>query len=79
MEYWNFFASYKHPQKKITNLEQKGSLISLKGVYMLFPKVSEQLLSVELTTPYGTPCLDAIRTRYYGLIPESPYDNFINI
>jgi len=30
------FDSYKHPQKKITSLEQKGSLIRLKrGLYVV--------------------------------------------
>ena len=43
------FTPYKHPQKKITKLEQKGSLIRLKkGLYVVSPTVSERLLSVEL-------------------------------
>ncbi len=69
------FTSYKYPQKKITKLEQKGSLIRLrKGLYVVSPTVSERLLSVELIANhlYG-PSYVSMQTalRHYGLIPES--------
>ena len=68
------FDSYKHPQKKITSLEQKGSLIRLKrGLYVVSPTVSEQLLSVELIANhlYGPSYVSMqYALRYYGLIPE---------
>ena len=68
------FGSYKYPQKKIANLEQKGSLIRLKrGLYVVSPTVSEQLLSVELIANhlYGPSYVSMqYALRYYGLIPE---------
>ena len=71
------FTSYKHPQKKITNLEQKGSLIRLKkGLYAVSPMISARLLSAELIANhlYG-PSYVSMQTalRHYGLIPESVY------
>lgn len=69
------FTSYKHPQKKITNLEQNGALIRLKrGLYVISQKVSGQLLSVELIANhlYGPSYVSMqAALRYYGLIPES--------
>lgn len=69
------FTSYKYPQKKIANLEQKGSLIRLKkGLYVVSPMVSNQLLSVELIANhlYGPSYVSMqAALRYYGLIPES--------
>ena len=69
------FTSYKHPQKKITNLEQNGALIRLKrGVYVVSPSVSARLLSVELIANhlYGPSYVSMqAALRYYGLIPES--------
>lgn len=69
------FTSYKHPQKKITNLEQKGSLIRLKrGLYVVSPTVSARLLSVELIANHlSGPSYVSMQAalRHYGLIPES--------
>jgi len=69
------FTSYKHPQKKITNLEQKGSLIRLKrGLYVVSPTVSARLLSVELIANHlSGPSYVSMQAalRHYRLIPES--------
>ena len=43
------FAAYKFPKNKIASFEKEGKLIRLKkGMYVVSPDVSGELLSVEL-------------------------------
>jgi predicted transcriptional regulator of viral defense system len=62
---------------KIANLEQTGKIIRLKrGMYVVSPKVTRQLLSVELIANhiYGPSYVSMESAlRYYGLIPEQVY------
>lgn len=68
------FATYKFPKNKIASLENKGKLIRLKkGMYVVSPDVSRELLSVELIANhlYGPSYVSMESAlRYYGLIPE---------
>lgn len=69
------FQEYKSVNNKISLLEKDGTLIRLKkGVYVTSPKVSGQLLSLELIANhiYGPSYVSMESAlRYYGLIPES--------
>jgi predicted transcriptional regulator of viral defense system len=45
----SLFSDYCSPRNKIANLEQAGKIIRLKrGMYVVSPKISKQVLSVEL-------------------------------
>lgn len=73
----SLFPDYLSPRNKIANLEQAGKIIRLKrGMYVVSPKVSKQLLSIELIANhmYG-PSYVSVESalRYYGLIPEQVY------
>jgi predicted transcriptional regulator of viral defense system len=73
----SLFSDYRSPRNKIANLEQSGKIIRLKrGIYVVSPKVSKQLLSVELVANhiYGPSYVSMESAlRYYGLIPEQVY------
>jgi predicted transcriptional regulator of viral defense system len=73
----SLFSDYNFPQNKIANLEREGKIIRLKrGVYVVSPTVSKQLLSVELIANhlYGPSYVSMESAlRYYGLIPEQVY------
>ncbi len=73
----SLFSDYRSPRNKIANLEQAGKIIRLKrGMYVVSPKVSKQLLSVELVANhiYGPSYVSMESAlRYYGLIPEQVY------
>ena len=71
------FSEYKFPKNKITSLENEGKLIRLKkGMYVVSPNVSGELLSVELIANhlYGPSYVSMESAlRYYGLIPEKVF------
>jgi predicted transcriptional regulator of viral defense system len=71
----SLFCGYKSPRNKIANLEIEGKLIRLKrGLYVVSPEESGQLLSTELIANhiYGPSYISMESAlRYYGLIPES--------
>ncbi|MDH8701700.1 putative transcriptional regulator of viral defense system [Dysgonomonadaceae bacterium PH5-43] len=74
----SLYSNYRFPQNKIANLEQEGKIIRLKrGLYVVSPDVSKQLLSVELISNhiYG-PSYVSMESAlsYYGLIPEQVYN-----
>ena len=73
----SLFFYYRSPRNKIANLEQTGKIIRLKrGMYVVSPKVTRQLLSVELIANhiYGPSYVSMESAlRYYGLIPEQVY------
>ncbi|GAB6118888.1 type IV toxin-antitoxin system AbiEi family antitoxin domain-containing protein [Dysgonomonas termitidis] len=73
----SLFSDYRSPRNKIANLEQAEKIIRLKrGVYVVSPKVSKQLLSVELVANhiYGPSYVSMESAlHYYGLIPEQVY------
>lgn len=73
----SLFFDYRSPRNKIANLEQTGKIIRLKrGMYVVSPKVTRQLLSVELIANhiYGPSYVSMESAlRYYGLIPEQVY------
>ena len=73
----SLFADYHSPRNKIANIEQAGKIIRLKrGMYVVSPEVSKQLLSVELIANhiYGPSYVSMESAlRYYGLIPEQVY------
>lgn len=73
----SLFSDYRSPRNKIANLEQAGKIIRLKrGMYVVSPRVSRQLLSVELVANhiYGPSYVSMESAlRYYGLIPEQVY------
>ncbi len=68
------FSDYKVPRNKVFRLEEEGKLIRLKkGMYVVSPDVSGQLLSVELIANhlYGPSYVSMESAlRHYGLIPE---------
>ena len=70
----SLFSKYKFPKNKISSLEKEGKLIRLKkGMYVVSPNVSGELLSVELIANhlYGPSYISMESAlRYYGLIPE---------
>lgn len=71
------FSDYKVPRNKIFRLEEEGKLIRLKkGMYVVSPDVSGELLSVELIANhlYGPSYVSMESAlRHYGLIPEQVY------
>lgn len=71
------FSDYKSVHNKISELEKSGTLIRLKkGMYVVSPKESGKLVSVELIANhlYGPSYVSKESAlRYYGLIPESVY------
>lgn len=73
----SLFFDYRSPRNKIANLEQAGKIIRLKrGMYVVSPELSKQLLSVELIANhiYGPSYVSMESAlRYYGLIPEQVY------
>ncbi|NCC99533.1 MAG: hypothetical protein EOL95_07525 [Bacteroidia bacterium] len=73
----SLFPGYKSVHNKISELEKSGKLIRLKkGMYVVSPNVSGQLLSEELIANhlYGPSYVSMeFALRYYGLIPESVY------
>jgi len=73
----SFFSSYSFPNDKILLLEDQKKLIRLKkGLYIVAPDVSGELISVELIANhlYGPSYVSMESAlRYYGLIPEKVY------
>lgn len=73
----SLFTSYNFPNDKILSLEGQKKLIRLKkGIYVVSPEVSGELLSVELIANhlYGPSYVSMESAlRYYGLIPEKVY------
>lgn len=73
----SLFPDYKSVNNKICELEKRGKIIRLKrGLYVVSPKVTGKLLSVELIANhlYGPSYVTMESAlRYYGLIPESVY------
>lgn len=73
----SLFSSYNYPNDKIQALEDEGKLIRLKkGMYVVSPDVSGELLSVELIANhlYGPSYVSMESAlRYYGLIPEKVF------
>ena len=73
----SLFSSYNFPNDKIQALENEGKLIRLKkGIYVVSPDVSGELLSVELIANhlYGPSYVSMESAlRYYGLIPEKVF------
>lgn len=73
----SIFPDHKSVHNKISELEKSGTLIRLKkGMYVVSPKESGKLLSVELIANhlYGPSYVSMESAlRYYGLIPESVY------
>lgn len=71
------YAQYRFPGNKIAALEKEGRIIRLKrGVYVVSPDISKQLLSVELLANhlYGPSYVSMESAlRYYGFIPEQVY------
>ncbi|MDP3436728.1 MAG: hypothetical protein Q8S04_05755, partial [Bacteroidales bacterium] len=68
------FSEYKFPKNKIASLQSENMLIRLKkGMYVVSPGVSGELLSVELIANhlYGPSYVSMESAlRYYSLIPE---------
>ncbi len=73
----SLFSSYNFPNDKIQALENEGKLIRLKkGMYVVSPDVSGELLSEELIANhlYGPSYVSMESAlRYYGLIPEKVF------
>jgi hypothetical protein len=73
----SLFPSYRFSSDKILALEDAGKLIRLKkGMYVVSPDVSGELLSVELIANhlYGPSYVSMESAlRYYGLIPEKVF------
>ena len=73
----SMYSDYSSPHNKIANLEHDGKVIRLKrGLYIVSPTVSKQLLSNELIANhlYGPSYVSRESAlRYYGLIPEQVY------
>lgn len=73
----SMFPNHKSVHNKICEQEESGRIIRLKrGLYVVSPKVSGKLLSMELIANhiYG-PSYVSMETalRHYGLIPETVY------
>jgi len=70
--------NYQTPRNKVSRLENEGKLIRLKkGLYVVSPDLSGNLLSVELIANhlYGPSYVSMEGAlRYYGLIPEHVYN-----
>ena len=75
----SMFPSHKSVNNKISELEKSGVLIRLKkGMYVVSPKESGKLLSLELIANhlYGPSYVSMESAlRYFGLIPEHVYAN----
>lgn len=75
----SMFPSHKSVNNKISELEKSGVLIRLKkGMYVVSPKESGKLLSLELIANhlYGPSYVSMESAlRYFGLIPERVYAN----
>ena len=75
----SLFLDYKSKYCKIGALEKMGKIIRLKrGMYVVAPKESGKLLSLELIANhiYGPSYVSReTALRYYGLIPETVYLN----
>lgn len=73
----SLLTDYASPRHKIAELVNSGKLIRLKrGLYVVSPAVSGQLLSTELIANhiYGPSYVSMESAlRYYGLIPENVY------
>lgn len=73
----SMFPDHKSVHNKISELEKSGTLIRLKkGMYVVSPKESGKLVSVELVANhlYGPSYVSMESAlRYYGLIPESVF------
>lgn len=73
----SFLSDYSAPRHKIASLEKQGQILRLKrGLYVLSPEVSGELLQRELIANhiYGPSYVSMESAlRYYGLIPESVY------
>ncbi|MFR9542569.1 MAG: hypothetical protein SNH27_10995 [Rikenellaceae bacterium] len=73
----SLFAAYTKPTNKIEAMVKDGTLVRLKrGLFVVSPKISGQLLSTELIANhiYGPSYVSMESAlRYYGLIPESVY------
>lgn len=73
----SLYSNYSFPRNKIASIEQEGKIIRLKrGMYVISPDVSKQLLSIELIANhiYGPSYVSMESAlRYYGLIPEQVY------
>lgn len=73
----SLYSDYSFPRNKIAGIEQEGKIIRLKrGMYVVSPEVSKQLLSIELIANhiYGPSYVSMESAlRYYGLIPEQVY------
>ena len=73
----SLYSNYSFPRNKIAGLEQDGKIIRLKrGMYVVSPNVSRQILSIELIANhiYGPSYVSMHSAlRYYGLIPEQVY------
>lgn len=74
----SLLADYKSPRQKIIELEKENAIIRLKrGMYVVSPTVSGEILSVELIANhlYGPSYVSMESAlRYYGLIPERTYN-----
>jgi hypothetical protein len=73
----SLYSGYSFPQSKIANLEREVKIIRLKrGLYVLSPAISRQLLSTELIANhiYG-PSYVSMESAlsFHGLIPEQVY------
>ena len=73
----SYFPSIKSKNNKISELEKAGVCIRLKkGLFVLSPEVSRQLLSTELIANHlYSPSYISMHSalRYYGLIPEEVF------
>lgn len=73
----SLFPEMKAHNQKVRNLELDGKIIRLKkGLYVVDPSVSRQVLSTELIANHiYTPSYISMSSalRYYGLIPETVY------
>lgn len=73
----SMYADYKSVHSKISELEKSGKIIRLKkGLYVVSPKESGKLLSLELIANhiYGPSYIsEESALRYFGLIPESVF------
>lgn len=73
----SLYPDHKSVHNKISELEKSGKIIRLKkGLYVVSPKESGKLLSMELIANhlYGPSYVsEESALRYYGLIPESVY------
>ncbi len=73
----SIYSGYNFPRNKIAMLEEENKLIRLKkGVFVVAPTVSKELLSEELIANhlYGPSYVSMESAlRYHGLIPEQVY------